>query len=199
MDNEPLHAPRQQDALARLLPGPAFGRVPPIGDRRRLLERLLVDLLVGRDFQLLGKGAIRFGDHAFTRDDRVAFDAGTFARHSGLVHTPIAPMMAPCITSTPSQWMPSITVSEALRCPKALLTAMVVMTKPSHMNSPLTIPFFSVPCPGPRWPMPPARIQAMMARATIETMKGMSDPLPLAESSCLVVPTAASHGRDSDM
>src|SRR3984893_11112173 len=117
MDNEPLHAPRQQDALARLLLGPAFGRVPPIGDCRRLLQRLLVELLVCRDFQFLGKGAVRFGDHAFTRDDRVAFNAGTFARHSGLVHTPIAPMMAPCITSTPSQWMPSITVSIGRRWP----------------------------------------------------------------------------------
>jgi hypothetical protein len=67
------------------------------------------------------------------------------------------------------------------------------------MNSALMTPFFNVTCPGPRWPMPPARTQAMMAKATIETMKGMGDPLPLAASSSLVVPIAASHRRDSDM
>jgi hypothetical protein len=83
--------------------------------------------------------------------------------------------------------------------PEGVVTAMVVMTKPTHMNSALMTPFFSVTCPGPRWPMPPARTQAMMAKATIETMKGMGDPLPLAASSSLVVPIAASHRRDSDM
>ena len=107
--------------------------------------------------------------------------------------------MAPWITSTPSQWMPSIIVSEALRWPNALLTAIVVMTKPSHMNSALTMPFFSVTWPGPRWAMPPASTQAMTASATIETMKGMGEPLPSAAISSLVLPIAASHGLDSEM
>src|SRR5215475_745786 len=111
-----VHLARDADAFARLLLGPAFGGVPAVGDGGRPLQRLLVEPLVGRNPELLGEGTVGFGDHAFARDDGVAFDAG-MPVHAAPYWTPMAPMMAPWMTRTPSQWRPSSAVSMGLRWP----------------------------------------------------------------------------------
>ena len=55
------------------------------------------------------------------------------------------------------------------------------------------MPFFSVTCPGPRWPSVPASTQAMTTSATKEMMNGAGDLFGS------VLPTAASHCFDRVM
>ena len=76
------------------------------------------------------------------------------------------PMTAPMRIITTSQWPPSISVSRQSRRANALLTMIVVPTKPNQQNSPEMIPFLSVTWPGPRWPIRPASTQAMKISAT---------------------------------
>src|SRR5690349_21089008 len=55
-----------------------------VDHRRRTIDRVLVELVVGRDLDRLGEMTVRRGDHPLLRYDGVAFDARSL--HSSDTH-----------------------------------------------------------------------------------------------------------------
>src|SRR5262245_20334170 len=65
---------------------PALVRMAALDDRRRLVEAVLKELLIGLDHHRVRDAPVGVGEHAVSRDDGVAFDADR-ARHAANVAT----------------------------------------------------------------------------------------------------------------